>query len=369
MPEIWTRLRHGLKERAQQFAARLGAGGDRLAAHDEAHFLRQFSLMVESGITFHEALRVLEGTGQGKPAELARGINDCLYRGYSLSGAFSSFRHRISEVCPALVEAGEKSGGLTRTLHIAADWAELSADLRAKMKSAMIYPAFVLGVNLVLAGAMLGYVFPTFLPLFQGEELPLLTRFFLGLSWLATSKLFWLVALLLTVEGFAFFAQPEHREKLHRVAVLVPVLGPMLRSAARCRFCSVLAVTTRTGLPLMKAMTLAAKASGDPHFLDLDEALQREVREGNEPHEHFLTHREVYGVILSHGMALCQATGRTDKVCAHLASLYAAETETRVRDFQSLLEPLLIAMVSMTTGLLLLSIYWPLGKFLETLVN
>ncbi len=324
--------------------------------------------MVESGITFHEALRVLEGTGQGRGAALARGINDCLYRGFSLSAAFYHFRDRISEVCPALVEAGEQSGGLTRTLNIAADWAELSADLRAKMKSAMIYPAFVLIVNLLLAGVMLAYVFPTFLPLFQGESLPLLTRFFLGLSWLATSKLFWLVALLGAAEGVAFFSQPEHKEKLYRVAVLVPVLGPLLRSAARCRFCSVLSVTTRTGLPLMKAMTLAARASGDPQFRDLDVPLQREVREGVEPHEHFLTHSEVYGPILSHGMALCQATGRTDKVCAHLSTLFAAETETRVRDFQSLLEPLLIGLVSMTTGLLLLSIYWPLGKFLQTLV-
>jgi type II secretory pathway component PulF len=237
------------------------------------------------------------------------------------------------------------------------------------MKSAMIYPVFVLLVNVLLAGAMLGYVFPAFIPLFQGEQLPLLTRFFLGLSWLASSKLFWVVALLGGIELFLFFSQPEHQEKLHRFCLAIPVLSPLLRSAARTRFCAVLAVTTRTGLPLMRAMSLAAKASGDPEFADLDANLQREVREGAPIDEHFLGHTEIYGLVLSHGMSLCQATGNTDQVCQHLTTLFQSDTEVRVQQLQGVLEPLLIGMVSLTTGTLLLSIYWPLGKFLQTLLG
>jgi type II secretory pathway component PulF len=197
----------------------------------------------------------------------------------------------------------------------------------------------------------------------------MLTRFFLGLSWLATSKLFWVVAILIGVEGFIFLSQPEQRQKLYKVAVRIPVLSPLLRSAARTRFCSVLSVTTRTGLAIMSALSLAAQASGDPEFAELDQDLQADVRDGAPFPEHFLRHTEVYGLVLSHGMSLCQETGNTDAVCTHLAHLFQQETEVRVQQFQALLEPILIAAVSITTGTLLLSIYLPLGKFLQTLLN
>ena len=340
----------------------------RLDAREEANLLRQLSLMVESGIGFSEALDILQKSGQGRGANLARDLADSLYRGLPLSRAFWLHQDRLSEVTPALVEAGEACGGLTRTMQIAADWSDLAADLKAKITSAMIYPAFVVLMNLVLTGLMLGYVFPAFIPLFQGEQLPLLTRFFLGCSGLASSKLFWVVALLCLIEVALFFSQPEHQEKLHRFCLLLPVLSPLLRAAARTRFCAVVAVTTRTGLPVLKALTLAAKASGDPDFVALDSSLQRDVREGAPLEDHFLSHSDTYGLSLSHGMALCQATGNTDLVCGHLTTLFQQETETRVQQIQSLMEPVLIALVSATTAVLLLSIYLPLGRFLHNLM-
>lgn len=364
----WLALKTEIGERRQSLLASLRRENQRLDAREEANFLRQLSLMIEAGIPFVEALKVLESTMDGRSSALAKALGDRLYQGYSLSRAFSMSTDRINEVVPPLVEAGEASGGLVRTLQIAADWAELTADLRAKMKTAMTYPAFVLGVNLLLAGAMLGYVFPAFIPLFEGESLPLLTRFFLGCSWLAGSKLFWVVAALAGIEMVLFLRQPEYQEKLHRFGLLLPALGPLLRSAARTRFCAVLAVTTRTGLPIMKALALAAQASGDPEFADLDPALQRDVREGAPLQEHFLAHSDVYGLVLSHGMALCEATGSTDSVCRHLAALFQSETETRVQQLQAVMEPMLIGLVSMTTATLLLSIYWPLGRFLQSLL-
>jgi type IV pilus assembly protein PilC len=366
--DAWEDLLDELEDRRKDLAAALGRRRKRLGSREEANFLRQLSLMIESGIPFTEALEVLRNTMQDGSAELARLLGDALYRGYPLSHAFWSCKAYLSEVAPPLVEAGEASGGLVRTLHIAADWAETSANLRARLKAAMTYPFFVLLVNGGLAAAMLAYVFPTFVPLFKGEALPLLTRFFLALSWLATSKLFWVVAIIVLAELFLFFSQPEHQQKLYRLGVALPVLNALLRSAARTRFCAVLAVTTRTGLPLMQALSLAAQASGDPVFADLDPALQAEVRDGAPLPDHFLAHTDVYGLVLSHGMALCHSTGNTDLVCSHLTHLFQAETEVRIQQFQAVLEPLMIALVSLTTGTLLLSIYLPLGRFLQSLL-
>lgn len=361
--------RDDLRDRRRDFQRYLQRRRRRLETREEANVLRQLSLMFESGIPLHDALEVLAKTMEGRSSELAEEILDALHRGHSLSHAFFQSQDRLSDVTPPLVEAGESSGGLARTLEIAAQWAELSASLKARLTSAMVYPAFVLVVNMLLAGAMLGYVFPTFIPLFEGHDLPWLTRFFLGFSWFASSKLFWIVVLLALLEMAFLLSQPDNREKLYRFGLMLPVVSPLLRCAARTRFCSVLAVTSRTGLPLLKALALAAKASGDPEFRDLDRELQREIRDGASLDEHFLLHSEVYGLTLAHGMALCQSTGNTDLVCGHLATLFEGETEVRIQQMQALLEPMLIGLVSFTTGVLLLSLYWPLGRFLQTLLG
>lgn len=342
---------------------------ERLDSREEALFLRQLALMFSSGLPFTEALAILKRTSQGPASDLAEALGAALYRGYSLSRAFQNLRARMGEVVPALVEAGEASGSLVITLEIAANWAEMSADLKAKVRSALIYPIFVLVVNLILAALMLAYVLPIFVPLFHGEELPWLTRGVVGASELASSKLFWLVVLLGAGEACYFFTRPEHADKLHRFFLLMPVLGPMLRTAARARFCAILAIATRTGLPLLMGLGLAARASTDPVFIDLDKGLQRAVRDGEPLEEYFLLHRDVYGLVLSHGMAQCQATGKAEAICRHLSKLFQEDLDYRVQQFQALLEPILIAVVSLTTGGLLLSIYLPLGHFLQSLLQ
>ena len=324
--------------------------------------------MLNNGIPITEALSVLRQNTDPSAVWVADRISTALTQGHSLSRAFRTVADKLSPVCPAMVEAGERSGGLVQVLQVSADWAELTADLKARTVAVLYYPAFVLLVNLGLAGLMLSYIFPVFLPLFDGESLPLLTQFFLMLSKLAGSKLVWLIVLAGGAEGIWYLSQPGQRDQLYRLGLWLPVVSPMLRNAARTRFCSVLSIASRAGLPLMQGLKLAAQASGDPDMWELDLALQEEVRGGASPEEHFLTHRHIYGLPLSHGMALSQSTGKTDFVFAHMTRLFQAETEAHIEVFQSLVEPFLIAMVSMTTGLLLLAIYLPLGKFLQTLV-
>ncbi len=324
--------------------------------------------MLNNGIPITEALEILKDNSDEAGSRIAVELSGTIHQGHSLTRAFRRVADRLSPICPAMVEAGEKSGSLVRTLQISADWAELAADLRARTASVLYYPAFVLVVNLGLTILMLSYIFPVFMPLFAGENLPFLTQFFLVLSKLAGSKLVWLITVILGVEGAWYLSQPEQRVRIYRAALLIPVLGLLLRSASRTRFCSVLSITAKAGLPLMEALRLAAHASGDPDMVRLDVHLQADVRAGESPEEHFLNYSDIYGLPLSHGMALSQATGRIDFVFEHMTRLFQIETETQAEIFQSLIEPLLIAMVSFTTGLLLLAIYLPLGKFLQTLV-
>lgn len=364
-------MRQALRSRLESLKGALGLGSDqarKLSAREEARLLRHLSLMLNNGIPITEALTILRDDTEEAGAWVAEQISQSVHQGYSLGRAFRRVADKISPICPAMVEAGERSGSLVRVLQVSAEWAELAADLRSRTLTVLYYPAFVLVVNLGLAALMLSYIFPIFLPLFAGESLPLLTRFFLLLSQLAGSKLVWLIALAGGAEAVWYLSQPGQRERLYRLALWIPILSPMLRNAARTRFCSVLSIATRAGLPLMESCKLAAQASGDPDMLALDASLQEEVRAGVSPEEHFLAHCEIYGLPLSHGMALSQATGKTDFVFDHMTKLFQAETEAQVQLFQSLIEPFLIGIVSMTTGLLLLAIYLPLGKFLQTLV-
>lgn len=362
-------MKEALEVRWDAVKAVFGYGRvQKLSPRQEARLLRHLSLMLNNGIPIMEALTILKQNSEESGAWVAERISTAVYQGYPLSRAFRQVGSQLSPICPALVEAGEKSGSLVRVLEVCANWSELAADLRSRTLTVLYYPLFVLLVNLGLAALMLSYIFPVFLPLFAGERLPLLTQFFLVLSQLAGSKLVWFLLLAMGLEAVWYLGQPDQRGRLYRVALLFPVLSGMIRNAARTRFCAVLSITSRSGMPLMEALRLAAQASGDPDMVALDVSLQEEVRAGVSPQEHFLAHSEVYGVPLSHAMALSQETGRTDFIFEHMTKLYQTETETEIQLFESLIEPVLIGVVSMTTGILLLAIYLPLGKFLQTLV-
>lgn len=341
----------------------------RLKPWEEANFLRQLSLMMDAGIDFVESLSVLEKSMTGPSLKLATKLSDDLCSGRSLSFAFQRCESHVSAVTPPLVKAGEKCGALAQTLRMAGSWAEVSADLRAKLKSALIYPVFVLLINAILAVGMLVYVLPAFKSLYQDDNLPWLTSILVGFSGLFQSHLFWLVLCLAGLELFLTLTHEDHKIRLHRLGLKIPVLSGLLRDTSRAKFCSILAITSKTGLNVLDCLELAAEASGDPEFSDLYPQLQRSVTEGEPLAAHFLHHRETYGAILAHGIALCEETGNTDGVSLRLAEFFRLETGYRLEQFQALMEPVLVSVVSATTAIILLAMYLPLVRFLETLLG
>lgn len=341
----------------------------RLAPRDEANFLRQLSLMMDSGIDFVQALIVLEESMDGPSQKLAKQLSKDLCEGKRLGKAIDNASDRVSDVTPALIRAGEKCGALSQTLRMAGNWAEVASEMRAKVKTALVYPVFVLLVNAVLAVGMLVYVLPTFQSLYKDEALPWLTDALIACSGMVRSPLFWLIVVLGGLELFLFFTHTDHKIKLHRFCLKIPVLSTLLRDASRAKFCSILAITSKTGISVLESLELSAEASGDPEFLDLYPYLHQDVTSGDQLADHFIRRIDIYGAILAHGMALCEETGNMDGVSARLAEFFRLETDYRIEQFQALMEPVLISFVSATTAVILLAIYLPLVRFLEGLLG
>ncbi len=324
--------------------------------------------MVNSGIHIVEALAVLGRTLDGAGRVLAEDLQTKISRGHSLSAALQSSGHQISAVIPSLIHAGEKSGSLAQVLRLAADWVEVSANLQSKVKAALTYPAFVLGVNVVLTIGMLLTIVPAFEALYQDDQLPALTRFLLSATSLLSSKLFWLIAFLLTLEAVFFFLQEHSREKLLRFSLTLPVLSPLLRDAARAKYFSILSITSKAGTSTLECLRFASEASGDPHFKDLYPDLHDGIIAGEPLDAHFHCHREIYGALLVQAIAVGDETGNIDGISARMSEFFRFEAEYRLEQFKGLMEPMLIVLVSFTTASILLALYLPLVKFLQTLL-
>lgn len=342
---------------------------ERLNARQEANMLRQLSLMMETGFQFFDGLHLLGETMEGAPGKLCSEVADDVREGHSLSGAFVKRSHRLSRVTPYLVKAGEDSGQLAPTLKMAAHWAEVSDGLLAKVKAALVYPVFVLLVNMCLAAAMLIYILPAFQPLFDGEDLPLVTSVVLQISQLVQSPVLWLVLGLLAIEALLFAAKPGAAAQIYSWCLYIPGLSSLLRTAARARFAGVIAITTKSGLSIVNALHLAAQSSGDTDFIELDFKLQEDIRNGQSMGIHFEVNRDVYGPILTQGMLMCQETGEIEQVTRAMTEFFQTETELQADRFKALLEPMLMIFVAVTTATILLAIYMPLAKFVENLMS
>lgn len=359
----------GLGARQQHVNDLLTSRRLNLSAREEANLLRQFCMLIGSGFQFFDGLNVLAEGMQGPARALCEEVAEDVRKGMALSQAFAKRRERMTPMTPFLIEAGEKSGRLVATLRLAAEWAESNKEVFERVKSALVYPMFVLLVNILMAVGLLVFVLPAFIPLFGDQKLPLITQFVLGCSRLLQNPIVWLILGLGLAELLVSLSKPTSRTQLYSLGLSLPVLGSLLRCAAKTRFLAVIAITGQTGLPIAQGLKLAARSCGDNRFLEADAEVQEALLGGELLEDIFERNKDIYGDLISQGMRLSVETGNFAGVCGSLSQFYKDETEYWADKIKVLVEPLLMIFVAATTSVILLATYMPLATFIRTLLD
>jgi type IV pilus assembly protein PilC len=244
--------------------------------------------------------------------------------------------------------------------------------LRAAVKSALIYPVAVVSIAVIIVGALLKWVVPIFANLFAGlgVALPLPTRIVMGMS--AFVQGFWWIfgvgAIGLYFGVKQMRKHPRGRYYFDKGLLYLPVLGALLRKIAVGRFTRTLGTLITSGVPILEGLTITAKTSGNAV---LEEALMK-VRKAIEEGRTIVDPLRECGVfpnMVTQMIGVGEATGAMDSMLQKIADFYEEEVDAATKDMLAMLEPMIIALLGVSVGGIVISLYMPLFAMIAKLAG
>ena len=359
-----------IKEKGKEFALPK-LGGGKVATKDIAIFFRQFSVMIDAGLPLVQCLEIL-GANQENPAfqKCLTGVRSKVEGGSTLANAMRDFPKIFDELTVNMIEAGEAGGILDTILQRLATYVEKAVKLKQAVKSASIYPISVISIAVIVVGALLKFVVPTFANLFQGlgVELPLPTRIVMMLS--SIVQTFWWVALLLIIGVVVGIKQinkfPRAEYLFDKMMLNLPVLGMLLRKIAVARFTRTLGTLITSGVPILEGLTITARTAGNKVLEEALMKVRKAIEEGRtivDP----LKESGVFPNMVTQMIGVGEATGAMDAMLQKIADFYEDEVDAATKDMLTLMEPLLIGFLGVAVGGIVISLYMPLFSLISKL--
>ena len=325
---------------------------------------RQLAGLVSSGLPLERALTALtEEAEEESLRDLVAGLRSEVNAGSSFARALAQHSAEFSDIYVAVISAGEQSGNLGLVLERLADDLEERQLLKAKLAGAMLYPAIVTLIAIVIVLFLVGYVVPQVANVFAGTKrsLPFLTTVMLALS-SGVRSYGWLMLLLLVLGGTGLhFAlrNDAFRQAFDTAWLKLPLIGKLSRGYNAARFASTLAMLASAGVPILKALQAAAETLGNRAMrADALDALVL-VREGA-PLASALTQKKRFPGLLGMFARLGEQTGQLPVMLQRAATQLSAEVQRRAMQLATILEPLLIVAMGLMVMLIVLAVLLPI---------
>jgi type IV pilus assembly protein PilC len=330
-----------------------------------AVFARQLATMITSGMSILRALYVLEEQSESKfLRETLVQVRKDVEAGLSLSDAFARHPKVFNELFVAMTRAGEIGGVLESSLVRVADQLEKDASLRRQIRSAMVYPAFVITFAVLVLLALVTFLIPVFEKVFEqfGGELPTITKVSVGLSHLVTGE-WWLLIAMTAIVIFSFIkwkGSSWGRPQWHRLCLRIPLkIGQIVQEVSIARWSRTLASLTSAGVPLLQALEIVGKTSGNVVIEDARESVIASVKRGGTLSAP-LSKVSVFPAMVTHMVSVGEETGALDTMLDKIAEFYEDRVAASVKALTSLLEPVMIIVIGAIVGFIVISMYMPL---------
>lgn len=342
-------------------------GNGKVTPMDIAVFTRQMATMMKAGVPLVQSFDIVADGSENKALQtLIRSVKEDVAAGGGFAASLRKHPKYFDDLFCNLVESGEQSGALETMLERIAVYKEKTEQLKAKIKKALTYPIAVVIVALVVTGILLIKVVPQFAETFNsfGAELPAFTLFVLGLSELAQT--YWWIVLACGITFFITFGKLKEksfafRSAVDKITLKVPVIGDIVYQSICARFARTLSTTFAAGVPLIDALESVAGATGNIHFQKASMKIREEVSAGTQLNV-AIEHTRRFPPLLVQMTAIGEESGALDEMLGKAASYYEEAVDNLVDSLTSLLEPMIMSILGILVGGLMIAMYLPIFK-------
>ncbi len=342
----------------------------RIKARDKAVFARQFATMINAGLAVLRALSVLEEQTQNpRLRKIISAVRSDVEAGMSLSDAMAKHPVAFDRLYVAMVRAGEAGGALDKTLIRLAVQLEKDDSLRRSIKSAMTYPILIGVFALLVMFGMILFIIPIFGGMYNdlGGELPLLTRGMIGVS--DAIKGYWFIlfpGLILVIWSLLRLKKTEQGTRAwDRLKLKLPMkLGPVIQKIAIARFSRTLATLVGSGVPILQAIEITGKTSGNTVIEESMVEVKESVRNG-ETIARPLSRVPVFPPMVTQMISIGEETGALDSMLNKVADFYEDEVDAAVKSLTSIIEPIMMIFIGGMVGIIVIGMYLPIFNMIQ----
>ncbi|MCX7897191.1 MAG: type II secretion system F family protein [Rhodocyclaceae bacterium] len=343
-----------------------GRGG-KVGEKDIALFTRQMATMLKSGVPLLQAFDiVIKGNDNPALAKLLTEIKTEIEGGSPLSQVFRAYPQYFDTLYCNLVAAGEAAGVLDHLLDRLATYKEKILAIKAKIKSALFYPTAVLVVAFVVTAIIMIFVIPQFKQVFTsfGADLPAPTLLVIAISDFFVDY-WWLIFSVLGAAIYAFIYAAKHvpavQVFMDRLALKLPVFGPVIRKATIARWTRTLSTMFAAGVPLVEALDSVGGASGNVVYREATQKIKNDVSTGVSLTA-AMQDSGVFPHMVVQMIAIGEESGQLDQMSGKVADFFEQEVDDAVESLSSLMEPMIMVILGVLIGGIIVAMYLPIFK-------
>ncbi|HOP48651.1 MAG TPA: type II secretion system F family protein [Desulfobacteraceae bacterium] len=338
----------------------------KVTAKDLVIFTRQFSTMIDAGLPLVQGLTILSEQTENKTFKnTLREITKDVEGGSTLADAMRKHPKIFDQLFVNLVAAGEVGGILDTILQRLTVYIEKAEKLKSRIKGAMTYPIIVVAIAVLVITVILVFVIPVFQEMFEGfgSALPAPTQFVVNLSNFFKNYIHYMIgALIVLIFAFRKFRNTTRgRRATDAIALKLPVFGPLLKKVAIARFTRTLGTMISSGVPILDALEIVARTSGNVIIEEVVLEVRSNIAEGQTIAEP-LSESDIFPGMVTQMIAVGEATGALDAMLNKIADFYDDEVDVAVEALTSMLEPLLMVFLGGSIGGLVVAMYLPIFK-------
>jgi type IV pilus assembly protein PilC len=342
-----------------------GFGKVKLA--DLSIFCRQFSTMVDAGVSLVRCLNVLgQQASSPKLKKVIQAVEGDVQSGQTLTKALAKHPSVFNNLFVGLVHAGEIGGALEDSLQRLSSFLEKDMEMKRKIKGAMTYPTIVMSVAILVVLGMVTFILPKFMQLFldmgmKETDMPGLTRALMAFSHFLTGK--WYFSIGATVAGVVAFKMIVRTKPGARAfdmfKLKAPVFGPLNHKVSISRFARTLATLLTSGVPILQALETVAGTVSNVIISDAIMSARDKIREGDEiggP----LERSKLFPPMVVQMISIGEESGALDQMLTKVAEFYEQEVNSAIEGLTSAIEPVMIVFLGGAVGFIVIAMFMPL---------
>ena len=326
---------------------------------------RNLGSMLTAGLTITRALSVIERQStNAKLKGVTKQLIDKINKGGQFFEALTDFPEVFNDLYVAMIKAGEESGNLAQSLQTLAIQMERSANLKKKIKGAMMYPSIVLIAMVIIGVLMMIFVMPQITGVFKdmGTDLPATTQFLIASSDFFVEYTFLAIGGMI---GFVVLIVYGLRTKYGKIGTSwlvpkLPVIGTLAKETNSARTARTLSSLLNSGVDVMQALEITEEVVQNYFYKQVIRSARDRVEKGTPLSESFVERTDLYPILVGEMILVGEETGQIAGMLGELAIFYETEVERKTKDLSTIIEPLLMVVIGGGVGFFALALIAPI---------